>query len=387
MEASAKKKNEALVVKSNQLIEAHYRLTASEQKIILTVVSMIQKDDKAFRDYVMSVNLYKEIMGVKGKSYHTRLRQKSKALMKKPLVLIHKNGDETILNWFSRIKYLKTEGKVVLNFHPDLKPYLLNFKNRFTKYQLHNATKLRSAYAIRLYELLKQFESLGERVFDLEDLRLKVGVENGRLAKYGSFKQRVLEPSKKELSEKTDINFSYEPIKEIRTVKAVKFIIHSKFDERKKHEKSINNDCKKTVDLLKIAEIPDEIKKYIPKEYENHKGIKNDIIKFLNLKSYDYVLQKVVYTLKHRPKKFPSYLGKALLEDYGADFNPLQKELFPESSNESKCIVSEGMKLSYKKKTYTVDQALCIWPEGGGCLATGMIIKLINSGVIKIIEE
>jgi plasmid replication initiation protein len=63
--------------------------------------------------------------------------------------------------WLNVANYRYGEGDVSLCFSPALKPYLLDIKSRFTKYALQYALHLKSAYAIRLYELLKQYEGIG----------------------------------------------------------------------------------------------------------------------------------------------------------------------------------------------------------------------------------
>ena len=84
--------------------------------------------------------------------------------------------------------------------------------------------KLKSSYAIRIYELLKQYEKLHERTFLLTDLRKMLGVEDIYPA-YGNFKQRVLVSAQKELKKKTDITFEIEEIKSGRRVTKIKFLI------------------------------------------------------------------------------------------------------------------------------------------------------------------
>lgn len=69
-------------------------------------------------------------------------------------------------------------------------------KKEFTSYKLENVVKLKSSYAIRIYELLKQYEKLQERTFLLDDLRKMLGAEDIYPA-YGNFKQRVLMPAQK----------------------------------------------------------------------------------------------------------------------------------------------------------------------------------------------
>ncbi|WP_376296052.1 replication initiation protein, partial [Streptomyces sp. NPDC055966] len=124
------------------------------------------------------------------------------------------------------VPYNEKEGTVDIRYDPFLRPYLLQLKREFTSYKLENVVKLKSSYAIRIYELLKQYERLKERSFYLKDLRKMLGAEDIYPA-YGNFKQRVLVPAQKELKAKTDISFEIEEIRTGRRVDKIKFFITS----------------------------------------------------------------------------------------------------------------------------------------------------------------
>ncbi len=63
-----------------------------------------------------------------------------------------------------------------VSFHPVMKPFLLSLKSHFTAYDARNILKLPSTYSIRIYELLKQYERIGQRRFDLQELKEIIGV-------------------------------------------------------------------------------------------------------------------------------------------------------------------------------------------------------------------
>ena len=60
---------------------------------------------------------------------------------------------------------------VDLCFDPKLKPYLLQLKDQFTSIALQYAIQLKSLYAIRIYELLKQYQRLKQRTLGLSNPR------------------------------------------------------------------------------------------------------------------------------------------------------------------------------------------------------------------------
>lgn len=212
-----------LVTKSNMLIEANYKLGTVEQKIILCLASNIQPTDSDFKTYTLPIKEFNKLLGLKGNAKYAELRQITRELMQK-VFEVRINKKVIQVAWLSYVAYNESEGTIDIRFDPFLRPYLLELKREFTSYKLENVVKLKSSYAIRIYELLKQYEKLEERSFLLTDLRKILGVE-GIYPAYGNFKQRVLIPAQRELKRKTDINFEIEEIKVGRKVERVKFVI------------------------------------------------------------------------------------------------------------------------------------------------------------------
>lgn len=231
-----------LVVKHNDLIEACYKLTLHEQKLVLAVAMQIKPDDKDFHEYQIAVADFVDVMGIDGHGYHTRIRGCAKTLLKKPVVIHKKNGGELICNWFSSIEYSKdATGNVELCFDPKLKPYLLQLKREFTEFRAGSVMKLKSAYSIRIYELLKQYKKIGKRRIEIEALKQMLGV-NGRYKLYGHFKSRVLTIAQAEINSDMDcdIRFEYEEIKIGRKVIAIEFTItHNQVLETSPEEQTL----------------------------------------------------------------------------------------------------------------------------------------------------
>ncbi len=215
-----------VVTKSNLLIEANYKLGVTEQKVILCVASNIQPTDSDFKTYTLSVKEFYNLLGLKGTPKYTELRKITKDLMQKVFEARIENKVIQVA-WLSYVAYNEKEGTIDMRFDPFLKPYLLQLKKEFTSYKLENVVKLKSSYAIRLYELLKQYERLQHRTFKVKELRQLLGAEDIYPA-YGNFKQRVLLPAQKELQKKTDISFEIEEIKNGRKVDKLIFSINAK---------------------------------------------------------------------------------------------------------------------------------------------------------------
>ena len=81
-----------------------------------------------------------------------------------------------------------------------------------------------SIHAIRIYELLKQYQNIRERVISIPEIKECCGVID-KLKKYNNFEKKILLIAKREINEKSDISFEFERIKDGRKIVAIKFLI------------------------------------------------------------------------------------------------------------------------------------------------------------------
>lgn len=214
-------KNRNVVKQDYQLVNAKYKLNTSEIKFILTVLAQIDTDDKRFSTYEIKVSELESKLEVE--QNETRLKQFAKKLMSKPLEVHTKDG-WIVFNWFSKIQYVRGQAKFIVRIDDDLRPYLLELKERFVKYNLRYILPLTSNYSIRLYQLLKEYEKLTCRTFKLSELQDLLQVPKSLMV-YADFKRKVLQVAEKELIENCDIFFEYEEKKEGRKVNEILFRI------------------------------------------------------------------------------------------------------------------------------------------------------------------
>jgi len=218
-------KKDYIVTKSNVLINCSYALTVQQQKLILTLASMVQPQDIEFKEYEFKIKDFIELLGVEDKKKYTELPKIAEGLMKPFRIL--DDGDLIQIGWLSSARHKKKQGIIILRFDPTLKPYMLGLKDFYTSYKLENILSLKSKYSIRLYEILKS--NLFKKCIDIElqDLKNMVGANEKSYNTYANFKSKVILQAQKELAEKTDINFNYEEIKTGRKVTSIKFNINS----------------------------------------------------------------------------------------------------------------------------------------------------------------
>jgi plasmid replication initiation protein len=171
-------------------------------------------------------------------------RKATKDIIGRVYEIKQKNGSLLQVAMLSSATYSADKKKILLCFDPRIKPYLLELKREYTIYYLENVLGLKSIYSIRLYELLKQYESIGVRTFDVEQLRFILKIEN-EYKLYADFKRNVILSSQKELMEKTDIYFDFAEQKSGNKVQKLVFSIHKKAEaiqreKAKKMDKLLN---------------------------------------------------------------------------------------------------------------------------------------------------
>ncbi|MGE6416012.1 RepB family plasmid replication initiator protein [Planococcus kocurii] len=221
-----------VVTQSNRLIEARHMkpLSAREQKIILTMVSMIQPSDIDFKEYSISIKEFSEMLGLKGHAKYEEIKEVALNLQAKTIFIPDEDGFITT-NWVASQRYQEGEGIIKLSFSPYLKPYLLQLKTQFTSYKLSNILSLGSGYSIRLYELMKKWQHLGAWEYPVDELKLKFGIEEGVYSRYTHFKNRVLKKAIEEVNEKTDLHIKFTEIKKGRKVERIAFAIQHSVDK------------------------------------------------------------------------------------------------------------------------------------------------------------
>lgn len=217
-----------LVTQSNSLIETPQDLSLQEKRIILTLASLISPDDEDFKKHYIRVKDLAEIIGIENKNFYDEVKKTITGLQGKQLKIVRDEDNqqtEEYINWLGYSKYFNGHGMVGLAFWPDMKDYLLELSREFTSIRLRYLLRLKSEYSIRIYEILKRYEGLGNQYFPLERLRFLLNIEPGKYEKYGHIKSKILLKAQKELAEKTDLHFEFEEKKNGRTVVGVHFFI------------------------------------------------------------------------------------------------------------------------------------------------------------------
>lgn len=314
---------EHYVSQHNKLIEHRGTMTIMEQKLLRTIVSEIRMDDIELNDYTINVSEFKELTKTAHKDIYNQLDEATTKLMRRIIEIrdVDKNGKRSFkkLTIMTKAEYKEGEGQIFIRLNDEIKPYLLELKSQFTQYQLKYVMQMKSVYALRMYELLKQYENTAthKRNFEIEELKLLLGVENDYDRMY-DFEKRVLAVAKKEINALTDIEIDYKKLYQGRGKKVVgiEFSIDTKVSDEKKYVTWLNE----TYDVAGI-----KAKSGLGSERFNSKQIMGlyevacdkttnsntdiDPFEYIRL-NYLYMIEKGTHRSKFK------YLLSALQEDY-----------------------------------------------------------------------
>jgi plasmid replication initiation protein len=267
-----------LVVLGNGLIDAHYRLSLIETRLIKYAAVQARENNTALFPHLPITIRIDEF----AKFFPDMDRKSAYAQVKEAInKLYNRDFSWTTLvpfdegkgvgmteavhrsRWVYSTTYIDGNGMVQLCLTPAVIDQIARLENEFTSYQLKQIVNLQSAYSIRIYELLAQYKTIGERSFLVKDLREILQLDNKHKA-YGQLKLKILKPSIEEINANTDLAVSFEEYKVGRSVAQIKFSIKLKITEIKRRKKISRLEAER---MAKIGESWPDLLARIGKEY------------------------------------------------------------------------------------------------------------------------
>ena len=230
-------KKSDLVVKDNALIQSSYSLSLVEARLILLAIVEARETGNG-----ITAESYLEVHASHyADHFHVTIHTAYQALSEAVQTLFHRQvtiytmdvssqkPEKRVIRWVSAISYVEDIAKVKIRFAPDIVPLITRLEKNFTSYELEQVSGLKSAYAVRLYELLVQWRSVGKTpIFPLEQFREQMGVEPDQYVLLHNLKSRVLDHSIDQINQHTDISVSYQQHKQGRLIVGFSFSFEQK---------------------------------------------------------------------------------------------------------------------------------------------------------------
>lgn len=215
---------------SHIIVNARYALSRTEIDIILTLLTAIKKEDEDFKDYEFTIS---ELEAKTNRKWNSKqLKETVKKLMSKPLELpIEHEKDWEIVNWFSYFKYSHT-GLITCRFDKRLKPYLIELTGTRILADFRHLLPMNSSYSKRMYLLLKEYDKIGMRTFNVEELQDILKVPKS-LKTYSNFNLKVLKRAEIDINKFTDLEVKFSEKKRGRKVIEITYTIKKNHSDLK----------------------------------------------------------------------------------------------------------------------------------------------------------
>lgn len=248
-----------IVCKANKVIEAGYKLSLMEQRLIQACMAQVDSVDELLSTdkFELSAKDFAKLYEISEDSAYSELKEVSKQLFSRYVTIDNPDPEQpkikqTITHWITSIDYIPDDGKIVLCFAPKILPYLGQLKGSFTYYKLENISKMTCIYAIRLYELFMQWKATGKREIEIEWLKKQFQLD-ASYNRMDNFKVRVINPAIKDINKNSNYQVSWEQRKTGRKVTHLIFTFAEKIPETEKPKRAAKKE--KTVYGVPMSEI------------------------------------------------------------------------------------------------------------------------------------
>jgi plasmid replication initiation protein len=222
----------ATVTQANKLIEASYHLTLAEKRVLLALLAQVHShpDASAIDPYTpltVTAGGIADMVGIPTKKAYELLADAVERLAERWVIINNPDPEDpdlerTRTRWVTAIDYRSGRGEIRTYFAPKIIPYITQLSSEFTRYRLQYVASMTSVYAIRLYELLIQWQGAGEREVEVDWLKDKFQIA-GKYPRMYDFKKFVLQPAIDQINEHSNLWVRWGQRKVGRQVVALQF--------------------------------------------------------------------------------------------------------------------------------------------------------------------
>lgn len=220
-----------LIVKDNALMNASYNLDLVEQRLILLAIIEARASGRGINandPLVVRAETYMDQFEVHRNTAYQALKDACRDLFHRQFSYTEVNAKGNLRHvtsrWVSQIAYNDREATVDLIFAPVVVPLITRLEEQFSSYDIEQVSRMSSAYAVRLYEILICWRTRQKTpVIPTEELRKRLGVLDSEYQRMERFKSGVLHMAIAQINAHTDITVSYEQQKTGRTISGFSF--------------------------------------------------------------------------------------------------------------------------------------------------------------------
>ena len=238
------------VVMQNNIQECFKSMNIDEKRMLILASPIARTTNATEQTPIMiTAEEFARECGIKTHSAYTQLEAASKNLIKRNFSYNNERGKRVLSNWVIDCTY--EDGGIAIRFPEIVLLMLTEFDklNPYTKYKKDIVLSLKKDYSFDLYHLAKKHQAMGQFEMSLEHIKNELGLPPS-YDKLCNLKDRVIKPSLDEITANTDIELSYENIKNGRSVVGFKFKVKEKSKPKliapERDQKTIDMFCKLT---------------------------------------------------------------------------------------------------------------------------------------------
>lgn len=222
-----KKKN--VIMQSNRIVRAKQHFTSREKKLFIQLILNIKPSDEVL-EYEINGDVFANLIGITMKHRRDEIKRLMEGFQGKTCTIEELDGSWKIYSICPNSEYDSRTNTIRLELNNRLRDDFIGLQKNFTAYYLEDILSLQGTYSARVYEILlelRDYKTLKwEGTHLISDLRdMLLGEKSKKYPRDRDFIPRAIESSINEINEKTQLNVSFEKIKEGRSYKKIMFSV------------------------------------------------------------------------------------------------------------------------------------------------------------------
>lgn len=223
------------VRQANALATSAQQMDLNEKRLILIAMSRIgQKDTELLKHQIPITELERWFGG----DVYKAARKAAMGLLDRKIYIEGDDGSWLNFQWTTLARYIPASKQadgvacIEIKLNEELKPWLLELKERYNSAPLSILLPIPSFNSERLYEVLWHHSHAGEKHFltyDILKLKIMLGLadKEGKAEKYKSWRdfKYVLDRAQDDFRDYTNLRFSYQGIRSGRAYQQVRFVL------------------------------------------------------------------------------------------------------------------------------------------------------------------
>ena len=226
------------ITKSNAIVNASYRFSLNELRILLYGLSHIDPRADEFpmfhRVRVKDLADFYDIGEKDRGSFYDDIKEAliTKFWNREFSYYDEARGEVVKRTFLIEVAHGRKDGTLAYEYNPKIKKELQKLSKRFTSYFLSNVANMKSAYAVRIYEIAVMCLNASKKpktTFSrtVEDLKHVLGISD-KYKHFFNMKRYVLEIAKRDINRHSDIRMTYKVIKLGRSPHEIEFTVSRK---------------------------------------------------------------------------------------------------------------------------------------------------------------